>query len=203
MRILAVEDGGFPEGIPGEREGKALLVGVITSNSIPEKILLSEINVDGLDATKRLVEMVKKEKRGVDLILLASISYAGFNPMDPKRICKQLRIPVLVVNPKKPDNVAVESALMHHFSDWRKRLSFFKKVGTPKRLAVGARKRVYFHAFGIPEACAEALIKKLVVFGNRPEPLRIARILAHELSRRIQKPSMVTLGRRIQITQAP
>jgi len=137
--------------------------------------------------------MVKKKKKGVDLILLASISYAGFNPMDPKQICRQLRIPVLVVNPKKPDNVAVESALMHHFSDWRKRLSFFQKVGTPKRLAVSARKQVYFHAFGISEARAEALIKKLVIFGNRPEPLRIARILAHELSRRIQKPAWLPL----------
>jgi len=36
LRILAVEDGGFPEGIPGKRKGKALLVGVITSNSIPD-----------------------------------------------------------------------------------------------------------------------------------------------------------------------
>lgn len=187
MRILAVEDGGFPEGILGERKGKALLVGILTSNFIPEKILLSEITVDGLDATKQLVKMVRKEKRGVDLILLASISYAGFNPMDPKQIYRHLRIPVLVVNPKKPDNVAVESALMHHFSDWRKRFSVFKKVGTPKKLIVGAGKRVYFHASGISEARAEAFIKKLVVFGNRPEPLRIARILAHELSRRIQK----------------
>ena len=202
MRILAVEDGGFPEGIPGERKGKTLLVGVLTSNSIPEKILLSEITVDGLDATKQLVKLVRKEKRGVDLILLASISYAGFNPMDPKQICKHLRIPVLVVNPKKPDNVAVESALMHHFSDWRKRLLIFKKVEFPKKLRLGAGKRVYFHAFGISEADAEALIKKLVVFGNRPEPLRIARILAHELSR-IQKPRRLTVGLRKRITRAP
>lgn len=198
LRILAVEDGGFPEGIPGERKGKVLLVGVIISNFIPEKILLSEIAVDGLDATKQLVKMVRKEKRGVDLILLASISYAGFNPMDPKQIYKRLRIPVIMVNPKKPDNLAVESALMHHFSDWRKRLSIFKKTGFPKKLMIGSGKRVYFHAFGISEAYAEALIKKLVVFGNRPEPLRVARILAHELSR-IQR-SRLTVGRLTRIT---
>lgn len=203
MRILAVEDGGFPEGIPGKRQGKALLVGVVTSNFTPERILLSEVTVDGLDATKQLVKMVRKEKGGVDLILLASISYGGFNPMDPKQLCRQLRVPVLVVNPKKPDNVAVEAALMHHFSDWRKRLSVFKKVGPPKRLTVGAEKRVYFHASGISEARAKALIKKLVVFGNRPEPLRIARILAHELSRSIQKPSGVTRRRRMRISQVP
>lgn len=67
---------------------------------------------------------------------------------------------------------------------------------------IGSGKRVYFHAFGISEADAEALIKKLVVFGNRPEPLRVARILAHELSR-IRRPRRLTVGRLTRITRAP
>ncbi|KPV61534.1 MAG: hypothetical protein AOA65_2351 [Candidatus Bathyarchaeota archaeon BA1] len=183
MKILAAEDGRFPEGKLGERKGKALLLGVVISNFAIEKILLSHIDVDGLDATERLIEMIKKEKEGVNLIMLPSISYGGFNLMDPIQIHSQLKIPVIVVNPEKPDNIAVKSALFRHFPDWEKRLAIFEKVGIPQELSLGIRGYVYFHAFGTSKTYAERLIRKLIIFGNRPEPLRIARILAHELSK--------------------
>lgn len=185
MRILAIEEGGFAEGAPGERKGKALLVGLVTEDSVPDKVLVSEVTVDGLDATEQLIRMVRRKdgKLRPDLILLGSISYAGFNPMDPRALYRRLRIPVLVANPRKPDIFAVESALQHHFEDWKQRLAIFKAVGKPRILRLGRGRRLYFHAVGLSGARAENLIRKLVVFGNRPEPLRIARILAHELSK--------------------
>jgi len=185
LRVLAVEEGGFAEGVPGERKGKALLVGLVTVDSVPDKVLVSEVTVDGLDATEQLVRMVRREARKLrpNLILLGSVSYAGFNPMDPRALYRRLRIPVLVVNPRKPDILAVESALQHHFEDWKRRLAVFRGAGKPKLLRLGRSRRLYFHAVGLSKARAENLIRGLVVFGNRPEPLRIARILAHELSK--------------------
>jgi len=183
MRILAVEDGGSQEGIPGKRKGRALLVGVAVSNFWMKKVIISQIEVDGLDATCRLVEMVEKEKKAPDLIMLGSISYGGFNLMDIVQAYERLRIPIIVANPKEPDECAVEAALLHHFPDWMERLKIIKRVGKPEKLVLGKGENIYFHAVGISMAEARKLIKGLIVFGKRPEPLRIARILAHELSK--------------------
>lgn len=183
MRILAVEDGGFKEGVPGKRRGKTLLVGVVVSNFQIEKTVISQIEVDGLDATCRLVEMIEKEKEAPDLIMLGSISYGGFNLMDIVQAYERLKIPIIVANPKKPDERAVEAALLHHFPDWVERFEIIKRIGKPEKLVLGKGEAIYFHAIGIPKAKAKKLIKELIVFGKRPEPLRIARMLAHELSK--------------------
>lgn len=179
MKILAVEDGGF---VPW-RKGKTLLVGaVLHSRSIIEDVLLSKIEIDGLDATDKLIEMVKRYGRSLDLIMLASIPYAGFNVMDPKRLYDELRIPVVVVNPEKPDSRAVKVALQTHFRDWRKRLSIINKVGKPSRLKIDEEKVLYIHSIGMPKRDAARIIKDWMIVGYRPEPLRVARLLAHGLT---------------------
>lgn len=178
-----MEDGGFPEGKLGERRGDALLIGVILSDLRIEGVLVSHIIVDGLDATDKLIEMIGGEKGQIDLIMLASISYGGFNLVDPIQTYDRLKIPVVVVNPKEPDNIAVRRALIRHFTDWRERLVIIEKVGKPHRLGLGPGRFLYFHAIGLPQSEAVELIRGMVVFGNRPEPLRIAHMLAHGLSR--------------------
>ena len=183
MRVLAVEDGGFPVGIPGERKGQALLVGVVISDFTVERVLFSKIEVDGLDATAKLVKMVLESREVIDLILLASVSYGGFNLIDPREVYDKLAIPVIVANPKKPDNLAVESALLHHFSDWERRLKIIRGVGEPKELVLNKGEKIYFHVTGMDEKRAEELVREKICFGKRLEPLRIARIIAHEISK--------------------
>jgi len=188
MRILAVEDGGFPEGVPGERKGYALLVGIVTSDFRVEEALFSRIKVDGLDATAKLVEMASERREVIDLILLASISYGGFNLIDPREVYEELAIPVLVVNPKKPDNSAVESALLRHFPDWEERLKIIKGIGEPKELTLSKGEKTYFHVVGMNEKQAKELIREKVCFGKRLEPLRIVRILARGISKKEREP---------------
>ncbi len=180
LRVLAVEDGGFAAKAKGSR---ALLLGVVMSNFTISRLLISSLEVDGLDATERMIEMVRKGRVSIDLILLASISYGGFNLMDPIQIYRKLRIPVLVVNPEKPNNIAVKSALRKHFADWKKRFAVFQRAGAPHKLVLAGGKSVYFHAYGIPKPRAMAAIRNLTVFGKIPEPLRVAHMLAHELSK--------------------
>jgi len=179
-RILAVEDGSFSSKALGKRKDQALLVGVITHSIRVEEVLLSKITVDGLDATERLIELAKRSKN-LNTIMLASVAYAGFNLMDPAEISTCLQLPVVIVNPKKPNMLAMESAIRCHFADWRRRLTIIQKAGTPNRLQIDAGRRVYIYTYGLPVEKAKRLVRSLTVFGNRPEPLRIARLLAHGL----------------------
>ncbi|MEM3736995.1 MAG: DUF99 family protein [Candidatus Bathyarchaeia archaeon] len=183
MKVLAVEDGGFSKRGVGRRS-KALLLAVLTSQSYRiEKILYTWIQVDGLDATDKLIEMAKQEKETPNLILLASLCYAGFNIIDPTRIQKELNIPVVAINPKKPRNSAVTEALRRHFNDWRYRVNILRGAGKPVRIKLSGDRTIYFYHFGIIKSEAEKFIRESTIFGKRPEPLRIARILAHEISK--------------------
>lgn len=183
MRILAVEDGGFELGKPDKRKGTALLVGIVISDFRIEKLVISQIKVDGLDATRRLIEIVEKERKPLDLIMLGSISYADFNLIDIIQAYEELKIPIIVTNPKEPKEGAVETALLHHFPDWKERLNIIEKAKIPKKLVLRQDESIYFQAAGITIIKAQKIIKELIIFGKQPEPLRIARILAHELSR--------------------
>jgi endonuclease V-like protein UPF0215 family len=127
-----------------------------------------------------LIELAERT-RDLNAIMLASIAYAGFNLMDPVAISTRLQVPVIILNPKKPDALAVESALRRHFDDWQKRLTIIRRAGSSHQLEIGAGGRVYLYAYGLTVEKAERLVKGLTVFGNRPEPLRVARLLAHGL----------------------
>ncbi len=183
MKILAVDDGGFSkEGLKGR--SKALLLAVLTSTVYKiERISYTWVQVDGLDATDRLIEMIEREMETPNLVLLASLCYAGFNIVDPTRFQEELRIPLIIANPRKPRESAVKEALRRHFADWQKRVTMLKVVGRPARLVLGNGRVLYFYHFGIREEEAERFIREATIFGKRPEPLRIARILAHEMSK--------------------
>lgn len=182
VRVLAVEDGSFRSNVfLRKKKGKAFLICVLVDNLKIRKVFLSYVTVDGLDATDRLMEIIRKLGKSFDVIMLASVTCAGFNLIDPVSVYRKFNIPVLIVNPKKPNNKAVEFALKKHFKDWKERLKIICRAGKPSPLKVEKGKTVYLYCFGLPFEEAETLVKKLIVFGSKPEPLRIADLIAHGL----------------------
>lgn len=183
MRILAIEDGGFDFVEINKKKRRALLVGVITSDFLIEKLVISSVQVDGLDATSKLIGIVKNERILLDLIILGSISIAGFNLINMLQVYAALKVPLIVANSKEPKEGAIEKALRHHFPDWQERLRIIEKTEKPRKLVLSETECTYLQVVGISFIRARKLIKELTVFGKQPEPLRLARILAHELSR--------------------
>jgi len=74
-----------------------------------------QITVDGLDATERLSKMLLQIV--FDVVILAGVSFAGFNLIDSRYILKELKKPAIIVARTEPDNVSVMSALRQHFKD--------------------------------------------------------------------------------------
>jgi len=159
-----------------------LLVGVLMHDFRIDRIMLSTITVDGLDATDRLLEMVKDRHLELDVLFLPSVSYGGFNLMDVKRINAEVGVPVVIVIADKPTPSAVKAALKRHFPDWELRWDLICKAGSPVEVNL-AGGSVHICASGISVGEAIKLVKRYTVFGKCPEPLRVARIIAHGLSR--------------------
>jgi hypothetical protein len=182
IRVFAFEDGSFKSSSREElrRGGKAYLLGVLTRGFWIENLALTLITVDGLDGTAELLKLCEQYAGKFDLVMLASLAYAGFNIVDPEEICNRLRIPVVVVNPRKPRKEAVRKALMKHFKDWELRLKILEKTENPVKIKLNSSE-AYISSFGIGIEKVEKIVNQLTVFGNRPEPLRIAKLIVKGL----------------------
>lgn len=176
LKVLAVEDGSF-----SKADRYCLLVGVVVTCNTVERVMLDWIDVDGMDSIKKVVSLARRSK-GVDVVMLPSVSLGGFNVTDPYKLHKQLKLPILIANPEKPRLRAVREALRQHFPDWRQRVMVFDLMGLPAMLQLSSKEVLYFYSVGLPAKRARTMLRSLTVFGKKPEPLRIARIVARALS---------------------
>jgi len=177
MPVVGVEDGSFQKGITR----KAILAAVLLKGVEIEDAKIVRITVDGLDATEKLIEMLNGWN--FTAVLLAGVSFAGFNLIDPTVIYEKFRKPVIVVSRKKPNNKAVRRALQKHFGDWEARWRIFEKLGTAQCIVVLAGEPpVYIEPVGADSKRAQNLVRALSVSDRVPEPLRVARLIARGLS---------------------
>lgn len=176
MPVVGVEDGSFQKGITR----KAILAAVLLKGVEIEGVKIARVTVDGLDATEKLVEMLAGWN--FMAVLLAGVSFAGFNLIDPTAIYEKFQKPIIIVSRKKPNNKAVKQALQKHFKDWKARWRIFEKLGNAHRIVVAGETPIYIETINLDFKVAENLLQTLSIKSRIPEPLRVARLVARGLS---------------------
>jgi endonuclease V-like protein UPF0215 family len=175
IRILAWDDGPFEF----KTKGKDILVGVIfRGGQFIDGLLKTEIDIDGMDATEKIIEKTLKTRhKDLRIIMLDGITFAGFNTVDIKEIYEKTKLPVIVVNRKKPDFEKFISTLKQ-LEESEKRLEAVKNAGPVYWTAV-KNKRICFQCSGISKEDAEKVIKITSTMSLIPEPLRVAHLMAN------------------------
>jgi endonuclease V-like protein UPF0215 family len=90
-------------------------------------------------------------------------------------------IPVITVTRDPPDLAEMRSALMKHFPDWERRYEVLRRKELFE-VATG-HKPILVSMAGMSYAQAEEIIRKSMVRGAVPEPLRVAHIIASGLAK--------------------
>jgi endonuclease V-like protein UPF0215 family len=182
FRVVGVEDGGFSRKLQGRGIQKALFVCVLLRGKWINDFQADMITVDGLDATEKLTSMLRR--LSFDAVMLAGVSFAGFNLVDPTIVLEEFRKPVIVISRTKPNNIAVKNALRRHFEDWRIRWSVFEKLGSVYEVvSMSAEPPVYVEVVGAELDWTSTLIRAASVCCRVPEPVRVARLVARGLTR--------------------
>ncbi|HQU16975.1 MAG: hypothetical protein B7Z66_12350 [Chromatiales bacterium 21-64-14] len=174
--VIGFDDAPFAS----EHRGDVRVVGAVYTGLRLDGVLFSKVRRDGINATRRLVEMVSGSRfmPRTHVLLLQGIALAGFNVVDVNGLYDALRIPVIVVVRKTPDLDEVRRALSENMRGGRRKLALIHQAGPVEPIA-----GVFVQRVGIESVEAERMIRALAVHSAVPEPLRTAHIIAGAMTR--------------------
>ncbi len=175
IRILGIDDAPFKE----KGKGRTLIVGtVFRAGHWLDGVLSRKIKVDGMDATKKIIDMVNKSRHKPQLrvIMLDGITFGGMNSANIQTIYEKTGIPVIVINRKKPNFKNIKKAL-EHFPDKEKRWECVEAAGKMHKVKLN-KYSLYIQTSGILLKDAEKIVKISCTRSHIPEPLRAAHLIA-------------------------
>ncbi len=179
IRVLGIDDGKF---VP-HTQGIVIIVGVVFRGGYSiEGVMHTKVVIDGLDATEKLASMINgsPHRRQLRLVMLNGLTFGGFNVVDLKKLNMETRLPIITLTQNKPDLDDITSALKN-LPEYEKRLCLVLNAGPIHEVANHGTK-VYVELAGISLIDAEKIIKLTSTRSCLPEPLRVAHLIASNIS---------------------
>ena len=179
VRVLGIDDGPFEFS-----QTRTNIVGVaVRLPGYVEGVMVSDVEIDGLDSTQRIIEMLSPSRylEQLRLIMLDGAALGGFNVVDVCRLNNELGIPVATVTRDKPDYVEIEKALKKHFDDWQVRLDMLR-TNDIEEYDTG-HTPIFVGRVGIEREELAGILKGSTVRAAIPEALRIAHLVATAMAR--------------------
>ncbi len=173
IKIVGWDDGPFRL----DKNETVPVVGAVTrGGDYLEGLEKTGIEVDGLDATSRIIEAIESSKHyeQLEVQMLDGITFGGFNVVDIEKLSEKTGIPSIAITKRKPDFEALRKALKN-LPRWESRWRLIKKAGKPRKVS---KSSIYFQAAGIDPNRAEKLVKISSTRSKVPEPLRLADIIS-------------------------
>lgn len=157
-------------------------------------VLSTKVEVDGEDATIKLIEMINKSKFKPQLqaLLLDGIAVGGFNVINIHSLNKHTGIPVIVVVRKRPDFEKLEKTLQK--LGMEKKYALMERAGKPEEVKIQDKVRkekgrprensnqrekgsIFIQTAGISIENAKKLLKICCTRSYIPEPIRAAHLI--------------------------
>lgn len=132
IRTIGIDDAAFDRSI----STKTFVFGIVVrGNSLVEGVIRTEIQVDGIDATEKIVEMIIESKFHEQLraIFLRSSTIAAFNVINMNTLFEKTSIPVITLLSELPNEKDVKTAVSN-LPEWKKRLSILNSNPPIKKI---------------------------------------------------------------------
>ncbi|MBI2655212.1 DUF99 family protein [Candidatus Woesearchaeota archaeon] len=169
IRVIGIDDSPFNK----FKDKEVLVVGVVMRGGLfVDGVLSSKAEVDGNDATDKIIKMINKCKFRPQLqcIFLSGIAVGGFNIIDIKELSKKTKIPVIVVIRKNPDIEKIRKTLIKIKK--RNKIKLLENAGKVIHID-----KIFVQLAGIDIQKARKILKIVCTRSLIPEPLRLAHII--------------------------
>lgn len=176
IRTIGIDDSAFDR----LKSTKTFVFGIIVRGySLVEGVLRTEIQIDGLEATEKIVSMIVNSKyhKQLKAIFLRSSTIAAFNIIDMNLLYEKTSIPVITILTERPDEDNVENAISN-LEDWKDRLNILNKNPPIKEISFYNKERrecvVLVQQVGLNMSEIKKLLKISCYSSCIPESLRLA-----------------------------
>ncbi|ACX72251.1 protein of unknown function DUF99 [Methanocaldococcus vulcanius M7] len=165
---------GFDDAPFNRSDRECILIGTYMRGScIIDGIYFRKFEKDGMDITKKIIEVVKdRHYPKIKAVFLYGITFGGFNIADIYEINEKTEKPVIVVIDKKPNIEKMFSAIEKHFNDSEERISLIKSFPKPEKL-----NDIYVQYVGTDKNFVKKVIEITKLKSKIPECLRISHLI--------------------------
>ncbi len=180
LRVLGIDDAPFNLG----DQTVQVIATFFRGGEWMDGVLSTQVEVDGEDATIKLIERINKSKFKPQLqaLLLDGIAVGGFNVINIHSLHKHTGIPVIVVVRKMPDFEKLEKTLKK--LGMEKKYALMEKAGKPEEVKIrdsskddGKGGSIFIQTAGISIENARKLLKICCTRSYIPEPIRAAHLI--------------------------
>ena len=163
-----------------DHRGDVKIVGAVFADLRFDGVLIGKVRKDGANSTKNIARTVMTSKffQHANLIMIQGIALAGFNVVDAKGLARILNIPVLIVSRKKPRLESIRRALFSKVPGGHRKWKLIEQMGPMEKCH-----RCYVQRAGLTFEDALGIVERFSIYGNIPEPLRVAHLIAGALAR--------------------
>lgn len=177
LRIMGIDDAPYVRG----SSVTAVVMTVCRLDGYLEGLLTTRITTDGDDSASVIGDslMGSRFAKQVRYIISDGGCLGGFNVLDLGELNRRTGIPVITSSDDEPDPGSFERALKKAFPDWERRLEVIQAY-PPFPITVGGR-AIYVRSCGASLEEASTVVKRSIVHGKVPEPVRMAHIIAGAL----------------------
>ncbi|MGC9180108.1 MAG: DUF99 family protein [Vulcanisaeta sp.] len=161
----------------------SILVGVIMrSDGVIDGVSLGRTTVGGLDATDAVISLYKSFNRNdIQLVMTDGCIISWYNIIDLEKLTDTLGLPIICLTFEEPEGDVINALRKLFPNDSDTRIRLYEKLGKPREVLLPGGLRIYVRFTGIDYRAARTIIRKFTKEGKRPEPIRIARLIANAL----------------------
>jgi len=151
---------------------------VFRGGTVLDGVLSTQVAVDGIDATEKVVELISSCKfKDLRVLMLDGLGFGGFNLVDIQRVYRDTGLPVIAIVRKKPDFAEIFAAL-DNLGDKPLRVGIIEKAGEPVAVETRKNKWIFMQHVGVSESDAAELVRLSSTRSLIPEPIRVAHLIA-------------------------
>ncbi len=165
---------------------KSVLVGIVQrADWIIDGLAIAFPSVGGLDATDKVLEIYRYlDREDINVICISGVVISWYNVIDLNRVYHEINLPLISLTYDRSEGL-LEYFKKNCPDDWEERWNIHIANGEREEVTLKTGYNVFIRPIGL--TCKEAIniLNKFLLEGRYPEPIRVARLIARTLARRI------------------
>lgn len=173
---------GLAESFRRDSSQDAVLAGVVMrSDFIVDGVVIGRCKVGGMDITDSILEMYRKlDRDDISALMINGCIISWFNVIDLNKLYKETNLASICLTYYPSDGLR-KYFIKYFPEDWNERVKVYEENGPRNEVVNKNGFKIYLRAVGIDVETALNLVNKYTLFGRVPEPLRLARLIAHAI----------------------